>query len=567
MILKMNFRTIVALGIACSGQLLAQTSTSDCAGAIELCGGVYTESTAPLGTGSVYEFTGTCNQNNETASLWYTFTVQEAGDLSFILDPANDADDYDWGLFNITNGGCAGINAQDGSSPEVNCNSYGEIGTNGPTGISSTNGGTGTSNGPGNLNGPTFNADLPVVVGQTYALVVMNWSGSLDGYAIDFTQSTASLYDQVPPVPVSVELDCTNQTFRLEFSEQVVTSTVQPTDFSILTPSGGTVGVSVVNPDQPSAFAQAGFTLVLSAALLEPGTHTLSVTAVSGNVEDPCGNIVVDTLFQFEVVAPLSIDVTTTTACNGSNGTLLATHSAGGAEPIIFTLAGMPLPSGSATGLDAGPYTLQAEDANGCVITEVVNVPDHVLDVQVPQVQDSLSCAKPSIVIEGVQVVPEQVVQYAWTAVTDAGTDPAFSTSASPEVAQPGIYTVLVTETQSGCTDETSVVIVRTTAPVVDLRGIQLPNVVTPNGDGKNDLWRPYVTSDPTRDITPLFDTYALTIFDRWGRVAYDTEGGGSRTWSAGDADEGTYFYTVAYRTECGTVVDEERAGSITVLR
>ena len=229
--------------------------------------------------------------------------------------------------------------------------------------------------------------------------------------------------DQVPPVPVSVELDCTNQTFRLEFSEQVVTSTVQPTDFSILTPSGGTVGVSVVNPDQPSAFAQAGFTLVLSAALLEPGTHTLSVTAVSGNVEDPCGNIVVDTLFQFEVVAPLSIDVTTTTACNGSNGTLLATHSAGGAEPIIFTLAGMPLPSGSATGLDAGPYTLQAEDANGCVITEVVNVPDHVLDVQVPQVQDSLSCAKPSIVIEGVQVVPEQVVQYAWTAVTDAGTD------------------------------------------------------------------------------------------------------------------------------------------------
>jgi hypothetical protein len=124
------------------------TTTSDCDGAIQLCGGVYTESSAPLGTGNVFEFTGTCNQNLESASLWYTFTVQDPGNLSFVLDPANDFDDYDWGLFNITEGGCAGINAQDGTSPEVNCNSYGTFFGNGQTGISTANGGTGTSNGP-----------------------------------------------------------------------------------------------------------------------------------------------------------------------------------------------------------------------------------------------------------------------------------------------------------------------------------------------------------------------------------------------------------------------------------
>lgn len=567
MILKMTLRTLVALGIACSGQLLAQTSTSDCAGAIELCGGTYTETTAPFGTGAVYEFTGTCNQNNETASLWYVFTVQEAGDLSFILDPANDADDYDWGLFNITNGGCAGINAQDGTSPEVNCNSYGEIGTNGPTGISSTNGGTGTSNGPGNLNGPTFNADLPVVVGQTYALVVMNWSNSVDGYTIDFTQSTASLYDQVPPVPTSVELECDNQTFHLEFSENVVTSTVQVTDFSITTPSAGTIGLSSVVPDQPTAYAQAGYTLVLSAALLETGTHTLLITSTSGNVEDPCGNVVVETAFTFEVVAPVSYEVRTTTACNGSNGAVTVTHTGGGLEPISFIFGGTVLPTGTATGLGPGIYGLFVNDASGCQITEQVTIPDHLVSVDVPQFQDSLSCSVTSVIIEGVEIIPDQPVQYAWTAVTGAGTNTAFSTSPAPVVTEPGIYTVSVTDTENGCTDEASVVIVVTEAPTVDLGAIILPNVVSPNGDGKNDVWRPYALADPVQDITPLFDDYSLTVSNRWGQVMFENKGSGPRYWSPGDASDGTYFYRVAYSVDCGAVINEERSGTITVLR
>ena len=182
----------------------AQSSISDCNGAIVLCGDLYTETQASLNAGNVIEATGGCNQGVEQNSVWYTFTVQADGNLSFILDPLNDVDDYDWGLFNITTGGCAGLGT---TSPEVECNSYGDFSFNGPTGISSANGGAGTSNGPGTAFGPPFNADLPVVVGQTYALVVMNWSNSLEGYTIDFGQSTASLYDQVPPVPISATTD------------------------------------------------------------------------------------------------------------------------------------------------------------------------------------------------------------------------------------------------------------------------------------------------------------------------------------------------------------------------
>ncbi len=564
----MNLRTTALLSLTCSGTLLAQPVTSDCAGAIQLCGGIYTEASAPLGTGNVYEFTGTCNANLETASLWYTFTVQSPGDLSFILDPANDADDYDWGLFNITNGGCAGINAQDGTSPEVNCNSYGSLTVpNGPTGISTSNGGSGTTNGPGDLNGPQFNADLPVQVGEVYALVVMNWSGSLEGYTIDFTQSTASIYDEEPPVPISATTDCSNQTFAVEFSEPIVTNTVTPTDFTLTSPTGTVLPFGTVTPNDPNAAAQTGYTIVLNDAPTEGGLYTLTITTASGNVEDLCGNIVVETTFQVPIVAPLVYTTEATTACNGDGGTFQATYVSGGTAPITFSLAGSVLSNGYASGLGPGEYGFWATDAAGCQVTELVTIPDHLIDVVIPEDQDSLSCSRTSLSITGVQVTPEQPVQYLWTAETAAGTDPAYSTALSPAVSQPGIYTLLVTDTQSGCTDEASVVIAPTSVPTIDLSSLKLPNVVSPNGDGTNDVWRPYLPAEPDRDITSFFDAYQLTVFNRWGQLLYETDGGSQRSWSAKDVDDGTYFYTVAFKAECGAVIDREYSGSITVLR
>lgn len=561
----MNFRLLAILSILSAGTVFAQPSTSDCIGAIQLCGGIYTETSAPQGWGATYEFTGICNQNTESSSLWYTFTVQQSGLLSFVLTPANFADDYDWALFNITNGGCAGI--QNGSSPEVNCNSYGQIGQNGLTGISSANGGTGTSNGPGNLNGPAFNADLPVQVGQTYALVMMNWSGSTDGYTIDFTQSTASLYDQIPPTVVSVETDCVNESLEVNFSENIITSSVQATDFSITTPSGATVGITTVTPGQPGATSQELYGLLLQSALQEVGMHTLTITSVSGNVEDACGNVVVDIDFQFEVVEPLNFNVSYTTACNGYNGGLVATQGDGGVAPVTFRLDGSLIANGTLSGLDTGDYLLTVQDAAGCQVSSTITIPDHVIQVIIPQEQDSLSCTRTSITIEGVQLVPQQSASYSWTAVTEVGIDSSFSSSSAPTVSQAGTYTVLVTDPIHGCTDQASIVIEPSSAPSIDLSTIFLPNVVSPNGDGKNDIWRPYIPSDPTLDITALFDNFELSIFNRWGQVMYETSGKGQRNWNARDAVDGTYYYKVSFSAECGTVLDQEHSGSISVLR
>ena len=268
-------------------------SISDCEGAITLCGDLYQETEASFNTGDEYEYTGICNQNLEQSSVWYTFTVQEDGLLSFIIDPLNPMDDYDWGLFDITSGGCEGIGSQL-LSPEVGCNSYGVAPPepNGATGISTANGGTGSSNGPGNFNGPPFNADLPVEAGETYALVVMNWTNSLEGYAIDFGQSTASLYDEAAPYIDSVDVvNCENTTLLVYLSEFVDYLTVTPEDFELIGPTGlvhefwSVNGVSTVN----------GFNQVLELNIDDPieisGMYELHITDEAASISDACGNL------------------------------------------------------------------------------------------------------------------------------------------------------------------------------------------------------------------------------------------------------------------------------------
>lgn len=565
---NMTHRISTFLCMAMAGPLLAQTtSSSDCNGSIQLCGGNYTETSSPTGTGNTYEFTGTCNLNLESSSIWYTFTVQESGNMSFILDPANDLDDYDWGMFNITAGGCAGINAQNGSSPEVACNSYGNFGFNGPTGISTANGGTGTSNGPGNLNGPAFNADLPVTAGQTYALVVMNWSNSPNGYTIDFTQSTASIYDDEPPAITSVMPSCNNQLFELQFSEFVVTNTVGALDFTFTSPSGTVIPLASATPIDVAAPAQPSYSLALAAPPTEGGLFTLTITSLDGNVEDLCGNVVLDTTFQIMLTAPLDYDLDITTACNGVGGAVEATWLSGGQAPVSFQLQGEPMPGGAATGLSAGNHVLTVLDAQNCQWTDTITVPDHALVVQVPQLYDSLSCSVAVVLLAGVEVAPPQDVLYTWSANTALGLDPAFSTSPAPEVDLAGIYTLIVTDPVSGCSDTGSVQIQATTTSYVDLSNIQAPNLVTPNGDGHNDIWRPFVPTDPGRDITGLFDTFELTVFNRWGQAVYVSHGGGPRHWQARDAQDGTYFYTMAVSSDCGAKVDKQLNGNITVLR
>ncbi len=81
---------------------------------------------------------------------------------------------------------------------------------------------------------------------------------------------------------------------------------------------------------------------------------------------------------------------------------------------------------------------------------------------------------------------------------------------------------------------------------------INIPNVFTPNGDGKNDRF----------DIDGILSTEnTVKIFNRWGQVVYEAKNY-RNTWSATGVPDGTYYYEVLVSRE-----PKPFTGHVTILR
>ena len=95
----------------------------------------------------------------------------------------------------------------------------------------------------------------------------------------------------------------------------------------------------------------------------------------------------------------------------------------------------------------------------------------------------------------------------------------------------------------------------------------QLPNVITPNGDGVNDVFEPKVTG------LSLISGAKTVIFNRWGNILHDTEDpliqwDGKSKQTKMDCPSGTYFY-VCDITYFGATGEEtlHLQGSITIVK
>lgn len=343
---------------------LAFAQNSDCNTAISVCSGVYTESNSPAGTGNVFEVApGSCQTSGEFNSAWYVFTAQEDGSFGFILEPNSVNDDYDWSVYNITDNGCAGIGT--GASPEVSCNSYGEnSGVQGATGISTAMGGSGNSNGPGNLNGPIFNQDLQVQQGQVFALVIMNYSSTLNGYDLDFTNSQVSIFDVVPPAVSSYALGCDQTSIIFELTESVLTAGLVPANISF---SIGGNSLAVTDVSSSSTLYTNTFEVTVANLSAQQGTGTFTF---SGDITDICGNPI-EITYDVELAGSVVPVVTTSPSCVGENGGVSVVIPAG--NPCYsFELNGVAVAGAACDGfsynnLSDGNYTLTLiNEVSGC---------------------------------------------------------------------------------------------------------------------------------------------------------------------------------------------------------
>lgn len=94
----------------------------------------------------------------------------------------------------------------------------------------------------------------------------------------------------------------------------------------------------------------------------------------------------------------------------------------------------------------------------------------------------------------------------------------------------------------------------------VDNCGLQMPNAFTPDGNGKNDVFKP---------LTSGFKELHGKIFNRWGQKIYewnDINGGwNGKTEQGNEVSNGVYFYIVSVVFDDGT--EETKTGSVEVIR
>ncbi len=319
---------LLSLFFFLSQSIFAQVPTEqDCLGAIPVCQDIYNQQNSYQGEGNYpNEINGanSCLGSGEENDVWYTFTVQTGGLLCFTISPNNGADDYDWAVYDLTNADCQDIYSD--PSLEVSCN-Y-DL-TPGPTGA---NGNAGGQNEP----------CIPVAAGETFVLNVSNFSGSNFGYTLDFSASSAQIFDPNPPAIQGLALNsnpkCGDNTLSFSFNEDVLCNTVDLADFQITGPGGPYTLTSITGANcAAGANAEDDFTITFTPVIQSTGVFQLKLVGGSGFVEDQCGNVAVPGSVSF-LVDPMNVTLVANppTCPGGTNGTIQGNPS-GGTPPFDFT--------------------------------------------------------------------------------------------------------------------------------------------------------------------------------------------------------------------------------------
>jgi hypothetical protein len=382
----------------------AQVPTvQDCMGAIPVCQDIYVEENSYSGDGNynneIYEdlpcnsaCPGSCLAG-EVNSVWYIWTVQAGGILRLTIDPVQGTDDYDWAVYDVTDLRCSDIYSSY-SLMQKSCNAYGS-GANGNTGISTSNGGSANCNNCGATN--IWNKDLTVLEGRTYVLVIENWSGTTQGYTLDFSASTAIIFDDVRPELATVladEITCGDNEIIVEFSENVMCESVNAYDFLLVGPGGP---YNILDAQGEVCLAggtmEKRYSLIIDRPISNDGDYSVELKPLNF-VYDACNNFALGNtiIFSVDLGAPVVNEFNMTineATCGLSNGSITGLQIIG-TPPYTYLWMNEQMQT-VGTDLDllnvpSGNYTLTISDHNTC---QTISGPYLVDQTGAPQVDDN----------------------------------------------------------------------------------------------------------------------------------------------------------------------------------
>jgi gliding motility-associated-like protein len=261
----------------------------------------------------------------------------------------------------------------------------------------------------------------------------------------------------------------------------------------------GTVVVAGSGGTVPYEYSLDGGSFQASGSFsLQAGTHILTVmdfNLCTFNID-----VVID-----EPASALAGAITSQTnvTCHGdANGSVEATAS-GGTAPYEFSLNGGAFQSaGAFSGLPGGSNTIAVRDANLCTMELPVSIAEPAEIVLSADVTD-VDCPGTN---QGMIVLTITGGTLPYTVSWSDGITTVSRTNITD-----GEYSVIVTD-GNGCGERLDV-----TVGVIGTENcVEIPVIITPNGDGYNDTWR-------IKNID-LFPDAEIIVFNRWGQRVFNTK-------------------------------------------
>lgn len=465
-----------------------------CAQATQICNTTFTQpSMAPNASGQ----TPNCFLNPAQRDIWLKFTITQAGSLRWTATPNNPTAEFDWALWDITNGcpgtvACCNYNFANGSSAGFGMQAQAGTVTCG------SNGSAGTA--------AEFCGPMNVVCGKTYALQISNYfAGNSTGFTLNFGNSTAMINSNAafsvsaPTLVCGASLNAIinnastgacGEVWNYGDGSATYTGTTPPSH--VYTTPGTyaiTANIGGACPSSATQFVQLLAPLAATAtsspvscpgscngsATVNPVTggdgiytYLWSTGSTSTSINSLCAGIYSITVSNAKCSSSVTQTVNITSpppltltanpvvaACGGSNGSISLTGS-GGASPYTYNMNGGAFTSATTySNLATGNYTMGVQDSKNCQTTITVNIA--TTSGPTVTVNSATICAGTPAVLTATGANT-----YSWSPATGLSATSGTSVSASPAVNT--TYTVI--GSIGGCTGSVTTLVTVNPLPV-----------------------------------------------------------------------------------------------------
>ncbi|MCE3278176.1 MAG: hypothetical protein K0S44_367 [Bacteroidetes bacterium] len=264
-----------------------------------------------------------------------------------------------------------------------------------------------------------------------------------------------------------------------------------------------------------------------SAGTFNPTTAGVGTDTVIYTIGGVCGDI--DTLLVTVIANPSSAWSMPSTICESEDPVdlnSLVTGTLGG----TFTGNGVSGSTYDPQGLSGNGSITYSVTQNGCssTFTQFCSV-------------DAINASFTATPLSGLAPVNVTTVNTSSNAVgyfwNFGNGDTSTVTNGTTSYFNMGDYTIILTAVNAnGCIDTARIMI-----HIDELSALVIPNVFTPNGDGKNDVFKPVIAEG--------IEEYKVTIYDRWGlkmeELTNENIGWDGKTSAGGIAPDGVYYYVV----------------------